>query len=123
MLLGSNESAKISEKDKKRSWSAEEEDVLLASLKDLIVQGWKSDNGFRKGYVNRLEDAMRKAFPSAGIKGHPHVESKLTSWKRTYSQLMTILGTSGVGFNLKGDNKIDCDNEVWAEATKVRGMD
>ncbi|KAL1565097.1 hypothetical protein AAHA92_07358 [Salvia divinorum] len=58
----------------RRSWSTREEEVLLLALKDLVVNGWKSDNGFRAG---------------------------------------------GVGFNHKGDHKIDCDNDQWEQIVKV----
>ncbi|KAL1553171.1 hypothetical protein AAHA92_13879 [Salvia divinorum] len=31
----------------RRMWSDREEEVLLAAFKELVVQGWKSGNGFR----------------------------------------------------------------------------
>lgn len=88
-------------------------------MKALIAQRWKSDNGFRNGYLNRLEDAMYKAFPLANIKGQPHINSKITAWKRSYGTIISILNRSGVGFNVKGDHRIDCDDETWADILKV----
>lgn len=93
--------------------------MLLVALKGLVVQGWKSNNGFRAGYLKQLEIAMRKAFPSANLKGEPHIHSKLTGWKRTYGSLITILNRSGVGFNSNGDNKIDATPELWEELQRV----
>ena len=29
----------------RRNWTDREEEVLLTTLKELVVQGWKSDNG------------------------------------------------------------------------------
>lgn len=93
--------------------------MLFKALKELVVNGWKSDNGFGAGYVNKLEEAMKKIFLGANIKGTPHITSKLTSWKRIYGQIVTILSRSGVGFKLHGDNKIDCDAEQWEAIIRV----
>ncbi|XP_042017318.1 uncharacterized protein LOC121765292 [Salvia splendens] len=103
----------------RRMWSDREEEVLLVALKELVAHGWKSDNGFRGGYLKRLEDAMRREFPTTDIKGTPNISSKLSAWKKNYSTLQTILSLSGVGFNLNEDHKIDCDDEQWAHIVKV----
>lgn len=39
----------------RRPWLADEEEILLACLGELVATGWKSDNGFRAGYINKLE--------------------------------------------------------------------
>ncbi|KAG6407634.1 hypothetical protein SASPL_130630 [Salvia splendens] len=46
------------------SWSDREEDILVVSLKDLSTHGWKSDNGFRAGYLGKLEEALRGIVPT-----------------------------------------------------------
>ncbi|KAG6418434.1 hypothetical protein SASPL_120638 [Salvia splendens] len=61
----------------RRSWSAREEEVLMWTLKDLVARGWKSDNGFRSGYLTRIEEVLNREFPKSGIKGTPHVNSKI----------------------------------------------
>ena len=83
-----------------------EEEVLVAALKELVAQGWKADNGFRGGYLKRLEDALRRELPTTDIKATPNIQSKLGAWKKCYSTLQTILSLSGVGFNLNGDYKM-----------------
>lgn len=102
----------------RRSWNAEEEDALLGCLKELVVTGWKSDNGFRSGYIYKLEEMMRVHFPLTNIRANPHITSKLTGWKENYWSLVCILGRSGVGFNL--DFTIDCDDEQWDQICNVR---
>ncbi|KAH6763079.1 hypothetical protein C2S52_020512 [Perilla frutescens var. hirtella] len=102
----------------RRSWSTREEEVLLAALKELVVQGWKSDNDFRAGYLNKLEEAMKKEFPSTDLKDMPHINSKTTTWKKNYYSLSTMLNRSGVGFNLKGTHMIECNNEQWEQIVK-----
>ncbi|XP_057777941.1 uncharacterized protein LOC130996661 [Salvia miltiorrhiza] len=111
---GSTRSGKGNKTDqKRRSWSTDEEQVLIASLKELVAQGWKSDNGFRGGYLNKLEESMRKVFPTTDLRGMPHINSKVTTWKKMYYSLWNILKVSGVGFNVNGKHMIDCDNEQW----------
>lgn len=103
----------------RRSWSQKEEAVLLAALKELVVLKWKSDNGFRAGYLKKLEEAMRKSFPTTDLKGMPHINSKLCAWKKNYNSLSGILSRSGVGFNLNGNHMIECEDEQWEQIIKV----
>lgn len=119
-LLGSNDTLKNIKKELgRRCWRSNEEKVLLEAVKGLVAEGWKSDNGFRAGYLRKLEEVLKIHFPSANIKGKPHIDSKLTGWKKCYGSLVTILNKSGVGFNLKGDHMIDCDDETWEDLVKV----
>ncbi|KAL8492819.1 hypothetical protein ACS0TY_024133 [Phlomoides rotata] len=46
----------------RRIWAQREEKVLMDALKDLVAKGQKFDNGFRTGYLTKLEIALRKAF-------------------------------------------------------------
>ncbi|KAG6429232.1 hypothetical protein SASPL_107277 [Salvia splendens] len=87
----------------RRSWTEAEEMCLMGSLKELVSLGWKSDNGFRNGYQQKLEDSLRLAFPRCDIKANPHISSKIHTWKKIYGALSLVLGRSGVGFNLNGD--------------------
>lgn len=91
----------------------------MAAMKELIVTGWKSDNGFRSGYLNKLEAAMNKAFPNTDLKRMPHINSKLSSWKKNYYSLTSMLSRSGVGWNLNGNFTIDCTNDQWELIVKV----
>ncbi|XP_057777266.1 uncharacterized protein LOC130995830 [Salvia miltiorrhiza] len=92
--------------------------MLLASLKELVAQGWKADNGFRAGYLLKLEESMRKEFVGTDIKGMPHINSKLSAWKKSYNSLLLALDVSGVGFNAKGTFMLDCDNDQWEMIVK-----
>lgn len=103
----------------RRSWTKVEETSLIASLKEVIAQGFKSDNGFRAGYLNRVDDAILKMFPNTDLRGDPHINSKLTSWKKSYYSLNGILSRSGIGFNVRGDFMIDCENDQCEQVIKV----
>ncbi|KAL1545026.1 hypothetical protein AAHA92_21799 [Salvia divinorum] len=104
----------------RRSWTVREEKILMATLKDLVAHGWKSKNGFRPGYLTRIEEAFKKEFPNSDIKGTPYINSKITQWKKSYYSMMGILDRSGVGFNMNRDFKNDCDNDRWEHIVKVR---
>ncbi|KAL1566950.1 hypothetical protein AAHA92_02487 [Salvia divinorum] len=99
----------------RRLWTIREEEILIGSLLELVAGGWKSDNGFRSGYLGRIEDNIRKEFPKTDIKGTPHVVSKITAWKKSYGSLREILSRSGVGFNVDGEYKIDIEDDQCAQ--------
>ena len=103
----------------RRCWADSEERFLLATLKELVSLGWKADNGFRGGYLAKLEEAMRREFPTCGLRANPHIQSKIHIWKKNYGAVAQLLDKSGVGFNIHGDYKIDCDEHQWAEIIKV----
>ncbi|KAG6423502.1 hypothetical protein SASPL_113899 [Salvia splendens] len=94
-------------------WTAKEEDILVATLLELTATGWKSNNGFRAGYLSKIEDSLRAEFPNTDLKGNQHINSKMQAWKKSYGSLRLILSRSGVGFNNHGDYKIDCSDDQW----------
>ncbi|KZV50983.1 hypothetical protein F511_15226 [Dorcoceras hygrometricum] len=105
--------------DKTRStWTPREEDVLITSLKDVITKGWKSENGFKAGYVTLLDSAMHAALPGTDLRGNPHINSKVHVWKKTYGTLVTLLGKSGVGCN-DTDNTVEATDETWETILKA----
>lgn len=91
----------------------------MSTMKELAAAGWKSDNGFRAVYLTRAKEALRREFPKTDLCVHPHIKSKISSWKRNYYSLMHILDHSGVGFNANGNYKIDIDDEQWAQVLQV----
>ncbi|KAG6425018.1 hypothetical protein SASPL_115441 [Salvia splendens] len=96
----------------RRGWTDKEEATLIMAMKDLMATGWKSDNGFKAGYLTRIENIMRQHLPNTDLRVHPHIKSKFTTWKKSYYLLDTILSRSGVGFN--GDvNARYMSNKAW----------
>ncbi|KAL2243988.1 UNVERIFIED_CONTAM: hypothetical protein Sindi_0516800 [Sesamum indicum] len=65
----------------RRMWTTLEEECLVAGLRNLLVTGWKCENGFRNGYLSQLEAYIARSFPNADIKADPHITSKLHVWK------------------------------------------
>ncbi|KAG6392950.1 hypothetical protein SASPL_147179 [Salvia splendens] len=116
-LLGSKDLApnRNAKSDRsRRIWSAREEDILMTTLKELAANGWKSDNGFRNGYLVRAREAIKNEFPKTDILPNPHINSKITTWKRNYGSLKMMLNYNGIGFNSDGTYRIECDDEQWA---------
>ncbi|KAL8469252.1 hypothetical protein ACS0TY_032178 [Phlomoides rotata] len=42
----------------RRVWTMRVERAPICALKELVAKGWKSDNGFRTGYLNKLENGV-----------------------------------------------------------------
>ncbi|KAK6123924.1 hypothetical protein DH2020_042343 [Rehmannia glutinosa] len=102
----------------RRSWSRREEEVLVAALKEIVITGWKSENGFKIGYLQALEQEMAKALPGTDLKGIPHINSKIHVWKKDYGSLVSMLSRSGIGWN-DSTKMIEVHDEVWADYVKV----
>lgn len=73
----------------RRVWTNSEEQVLIGEMRDLLSNGWKSDNGFCTGYLVKLEDVIKKVYPSTDLQANPNIVSKLTTWKKTYGSIVS----------------------------------
>ncbi|KAL8543452.1 hypothetical protein ACS0TY_004117 [Phlomoides rotata] len=119
--VGSN-NIEVSKEGKKcernrRCWSAMEEGVLIQVLKELVTKGWKYGNGFRPGYLMKLEAELIQKLPATDLRSTPHINSKITMWKKQHRSLVKILLEIGVGFN-HTTKLIDCNNDAWAKVVK-----
>ncbi|KAH6769918.1 hypothetical protein C2S52_014721 [Perilla frutescens var. hirtella] len=92
IMESSSKANKKSDKTR-RCWSQREEEVLIACLKQIVVSGWKADNGFKVGYLNVLEKSMTKVFPGTDLRASPHINSKI--------------------------HMIDASDDVWAAVMKI----
>ncbi|KAK6161945.1 hypothetical protein DH2020_001786 [Rehmannia glutinosa] len=102
----------------RRSWSRREEEVLVESLKEIVSSGWKSENGFKIGYLQVLEQEMLKALPGTDLRGIPHINSMIHVWKKDYGSLVSMLSRSGIGWN-DNTKMIEARNEAWVDYVKV----
>ncbi|KAK6791315.1 hypothetical protein RDI58_010396 [Solanum bulbocastanum] len=103
----------------RRTWTPTEESTLINGLKELCVNGWRADNGtFRLGYLMELEHYLRECHPESGLKGEPHVNSKLKFWKRSYASLILLKGRSGLGFQYSDGTIIIDDPKEWDKFLK-----
>ncbi|KAL8496916.1 hypothetical protein ACS0TY_020556 [Phlomoides rotata] len=96
-----------------RSWSKIEEDALIMCLTNVVIEGWKSENGFKAGFQRELEKAMRRILHATDIVVNPHINSKIHVWKKEYGALSDLLSKSGIGWN-STTSMIEVEDEgVW----------
>ncbi|KAL0292200.1 UNVERIFIED_CONTAM: hypothetical protein Sangu_3256000 [Sesamum angustifolium] len=87
-------------------------------FKEIVRTGWKSDNGFRTGYLGVLEQLLNKACPNSGLKAEPHISSKIHVWKKTYGCINDMMGRSGFGW-CQTTNTIDVKDDVFDNFAKI----
>ncbi|XP_073039123.1 uncharacterized protein [Primulina eburnea] len=102
----------------RRVWAPKEDEFLIQALKELVNAGWKSENGFRCGYLTVLEKSIAQAFPNTDLRGNPHINSKIQVWKRTHGSLLTMLSRSGIGWN-ETEKRIEATDESWDSFVKA----
>uniref|UniRef100_A0A803N1C6 Myb/SANT-like domain-containing protein n=1 Tax=Chenopodium quinoa TaxID=63459 RepID=A0A803N1C6_CHEQI len=84
----------------KRYWTYEEDAVLIRYLHELSCDPkWKCENGFKNGYMNKLEEMINGVLPNCGLRAVPHIESRIKHWSEKYSALAEMLSTSGFGWD------------------------
>ncbi|KAG8367127.1 hypothetical protein BUALT_Bualt16G0040200 [Buddleja alternifolia] len=91
---------------------------LIAGLNEIVVQGWKADNGFKVGYLRLLEQHMISAFPGTDLRAMPHLNSRIHVWQKNYASLSSMLLSSGIRFN-HTTNMIDTHDEAWENYVKT----
>ncbi|XP_074588588.1 uncharacterized protein LOC141844431 [Curcuma longa] len=85
----------------KRIWTKQEDAALVDCLVELSRDSaWKSENGFRTGYLLHLEKLMAARVPSSNLKATPHIESRYKLLKRQFHAISEMLNhSSGFGWN------------------------
>ncbi|KAL8476251.1 hypothetical protein ACS0TY_028787 [Phlomoides rotata] len=82
-------------------------------------EGKKTDNGFCTSYLNKLVDALRKAFPGTELQANSNITSKITTWRNHYSTIVTLkLKTTCVGFSTT-ICQLECTDEQWESVLKI----
>ncbi|KAK9140386.1 hypothetical protein Scep_010067 [Stephania cephalantha] len=70
-------------KASRRKWSHAEDVALVNAMLEMVASGvYKCDNGFKPGYLNHLEEALKITCPNSRIKAQPHIESRQKSLKK-----------------------------------------
>ncbi|KAL2905902.1 putative phosphatase phospho2, partial [Bienertia sinuspersici] len=95
---GKGEASKRGRGKNKRYWTYEEDAALIRYLHELSCDPkWKSENGFKNGYMNKLEELIKSVFPNCGFEATPHIESRIKHWSEKYSAMAEMLSISGFG--------------------------
>ncbi|KAL8536846.1 hypothetical protein ACS0TY_012138 [Phlomoides rotata] len=82
----------------RRGWSVGEEQVLSEAMKKIVHEGWKTENGFKIGYLNLLSTYMKQVFPNTDLKPEAHINASITN--------------TGVGLD-STTKMIEATNEQW----------
>uniref|UniRef100_A0A803LNT3 Myb/SANT-like domain-containing protein n=2 Tax=Chenopodium quinoa TaxID=63459 RepID=A0A803LNT3_CHEQI len=99
----------------RRDWTYEEDAVLIRYLHELSCDPkWKCKNGFKNGYMNRLEEMINSVLPNCGLKAVPHIKSRIKHWSEKYS----ALSTSGFGWDAE-KNMLQVDKAMFDEWVKT----
>ncbi|KAL8501626.1 hypothetical protein ACS0TY_020948 [Phlomoides rotata] len=77
-----------------------------------MLEGWKTENGFKIRYLNLLSTYMKQVFPNTDLKPGPHINSRITVWKRNYHSLFEILKNTRVGLD-STTKMIEATDEQW----------
>ncbi|KAI3807117.1 hypothetical protein L1987_23041 [Smallanthus sonchifolius] len=107
----------------KKKWNEKENEKLVASMLDVLNSGsnYKSDNGFKPGFINAVEQQLAILLPEAGIKAKPHIESRIKTMKSDWSVVHDMLSwnnTSGFGWDYN-NNMLDAPQPVWQAYIQV----
>ncbi|KAK6127160.1 hypothetical protein DH2020_039089 [Rehmannia glutinosa] len=82
----------------RRSWSRREEEVLISALKEVIANGWKSENGFKIA-IFKLWNKKYEGSSRDGLEGDSTYQLKDTCLEEGLRRLVTMLSQSGIGWN------------------------
>ncbi|KMS94809.1 hypothetical protein BVRB_015120 [Beta vulgaris subsp. vulgaris] len=96
-----------------------EDNVLIKSLHELVSDPrWKSESGFKSGYMNKLEQMMKRELLDCGLRAYPHIELRIKHWSEKYSALAEMLSLSGFAWD--AENKmLQVEKKVFDEWAKV----
>lgn len=108
-------------KGTKHRWTIDEDEVLVQSLLQLVVDGWKTDLGtFKPGYTKLLEKYLHTKIPNCTLKARPHIESRVKRLKTHYYAIKDMLCLSTSGFRWDDTRKmVVVEKEVYNQWCKV----
>ncbi|CAA0833355.1 Unknown protein, partial [Striga hermonthica] len=81
---------------RRRVWTKAEEVALVNALKEIVLEGWRTYNGFRTGYALVLEKKIKSFLLGCDLRADPNITSKMHVWKKNYGSVALIRGNSGL---------------------------
>ncbi|KAK9160520.1 hypothetical protein Syun_006861 [Stephania yunnanensis] len=119
----SHEDSADNSKTSRRKWSHAEDVALVNVMVEMVASGvYKCDNGFKPGYLTKVEEALNTTCLNSGIKARPHIESRLKSLKKDWFIVNDMIcgirhGTSGFDFD-STSNMVTAPEDVWEDYLK-----
>ncbi|KAL8474918.1 hypothetical protein ACS0TY_031362 [Phlomoides rotata] len=81
-------------------------------MKRIVSEGWKIENVFKTGYLNPLYTYIKQVLPNTDLKPEPHINSRITVWKKNYHSIFEILKHTGVGLDSR-TKMVDATDDQW----------
>ncbi|XP_026400217.1 uncharacterized protein LOC113296094 [Papaver somniferum] len=109
-----------------RSWVEAEDNVLVDILTKLTLDGkWKSDTGFKSGYLKVIEQKLTEKLPTCGLTT-TNIDSRIKTLKK-HAMAINEMVTIGSGFEFDYiNNKLVCEKSLfddWAKShTNAKGL-
>lgn len=102
-----------------RSWVQAEDDILVDVLTELALDGkWKSDTGFKSGYLKVIEQKLAEKLPNSGL-STTNIDSRIKTLKKHSMEINEMLN-AGSGFEWDYvNNKLVCEKNLFDEWAKV----
>lgn len=99
-------------------WTTTEDNALI----DLFELGqnpkWRSNCGFKNGFLEQLKNKMEAEQLGCGLKASPNIKSRVKWFKQKWCVMSYMLSMSG--FNFDNDKMmILCEKNVFDEFTEV----
>lgn len=120
----SKKSNMTTKKRDKRTWTTEEEKLLIDILYEMNDSSWKVDTGHKSVYLTYIEKEMAKVLPHADLRADPHIKSKVKILKKQLSYVLEIM-QNGSGFGWDDEKKMvtgDRDTYMgWAKSREGAG--
>ena len=105
-----------------RPWTSNEETKLVEALVNMKnAVGFKADNGFKYGYLQHLEQALKQSLPNSCLLGKPHIESKIKTMKKDWQCVYdTVNGSNTSGFDYDPEKHcVTAEDPVWEAYLQV----
>ncbi|XP_058106559.1 uncharacterized protein At2g29880-like [Magnolia sinica] len=91
-------------------WTDQMDDCLIDTLMDVVANGRKSANGFKKETYKTVVESVRRALGISVVE--KHVGNRLRTLKRLYFEVRDTLNASGFGWD--DDKKlVTAPDDVW----------
>nr|KAJ0189821.1 hypothetical protein LSAT_V11C800448160 [Lactuca sativa] len=79
-------------------WTSNEETKLVEELVNMTnAGGFKADNGFKSGYLQHLEQALKQSLSNSGLLNKPHIESKIKTMKKYWQCVYDMVNDRAQG--------------------------
>ncbi|XP_039135217.1 uncharacterized protein LOC120272458 [Dioscorea cayenensis subsp. rotundata] len=102
----------------KHYWTIEEDKALIEALVELSIDAmWRSENGFRNGYLFQLERMIKAKIPRTTLKAMPNIESRVKLLRRQTTAIADLLCISGFVWNHE-NSTIECEKSSYDEYVK-----